>query len=158
VFAADWSRIPRVSLHGDARAGYYSDGNRSERTGAAASFDAWSDHRTDVVLGLGVDQVNTHQDLNHGYYDPDFHREWGPFARLEFRPDEFWTLTGRARTGWQREKGGLAETFYGLQGGVRWRPDHDWSVSLDAGKGDSNLQTAAGYRREWWQLSVARAF
>ncbi len=158
IAAADWSGIPRVSLHGDARAGYYSDGNRSERTGASASVEAWTSRTTDLVLGASVEQVNTHQDLDNGYYDPDFHREWGPTARLEYRPDRRWTLSGRARTGWQRDKGGLSESFYGLQGGIGWQPDLDWSLHLDAGKGDSNLQTAAGYRREWWQLSVSRAF
>ncbi|MEQ1831583.1 MAG: tetratricopeptide repeat protein [Candidatus Eisenbacteria bacterium] len=158
VAAADWNGIPRVSLHGDARSGHYSDGNRSERGSAAATVDAWSGRTTDLVLGASVDQLNVHQDLDHGYYDPDFHREWGPTARLEHRPDAHWTLSARARSGWQREKGGRAETFYGLQGGIAWRPDLDWIVRLDAGKGDSNLQTAAGYRREWWQFSVTRAF
>ncbi len=158
IAAADWSGIPRVSLHGDARAGRYSDGNQSERGSASATFDTWSSRATDLVLGASVEQVNVHQDLDHGYYDPDFHREWGPTARLEHRPDTHWTLSARARTGWQREKGGRAESFYGLQGGIAWRPDLDWTVRLDAGKGDSNLQTAAGYRREWWQFSVARAF
>lgn len=158
IAAADWTGIPRVSLHGDARAGYYSDGNRSERTGASLGVDAWSSHTTDLVLGASVEQVNTHQDLNNGYYDPDFHREWGPTARLEYRPDRRWTLSGRTRTGWQREKGARSESFYGLQGGIGWQPDVYWSLHLDAGRGDSNLQTAAGYRREWWQLSVSRAF
>ncbi len=158
VGALDWDGIPRVSLHAEARANRYSDGNRGERSSASASVDAWSDRSTNIVLGAIVDQVNTYFDLDNGYYDPDFHREWGPTARIEHRPDRHWTLSARARTGWQREKNGRAESFYGLQGGIGWKPDVDWSLGLEAGKGDSNLQTAAGYRREWWQFTVSRAF
>ena len=158
IGAVDWDGIPRVSLHVDARANRYSDGNRGERSSASASVDAWSDRTNNIVLGAIVDQVNTYFDLDNGYYDPDFHREWGPTARIEHRPDPRWTLSARGRTGWQREKNGRAESFYGLQGGIGWKPHLDWSLRIDAGKGDSNLQTAAGYRREWWQFTVSRAF
>ncbi len=158
VFAADWSGIRHVSLHGDARAGFYSDGNRSERTSGAARWDAWSGKRWDVSTELSVDQVNTHQDLNHGYYDPDFHREWGPGLRIAYQPDTRWTLGGNVKSGWQKEKGGLTEPFYGLGGRIAFTPDADWVLSLEAGRGDSNLQTAAGYRRTWWQCTVSRAF
>lgn len=158
VFAADWTGIPRVQLHADGRAGFFSDGNRSERTAASLSWDTWSDGRWDLSTSLSVDQLNVHQDLDHGYYDPDFHREWGPGVRIAFRPDVHWRLGSNLKTGWQREKGGLAETFYGLTGRIAYLPDADWVLSLEGGRGDSNLQTAAGYRREWWQCTVTRAF
>ena len=158
VLAADWSGIRHVRLHADARAGYYSDGNRSERTSASARWDAWSSKLFDVTAELGVDQVNTHLDLNHGYYDPDFHRQWGPGVRLAWQPDPRWRLATQLKSGWQKEKGGLAEAFYGLGGRIAFEPDADWVLALEGGRGDSNLQTAAGYRRTWWQCSVARAF
>lgn len=158
VAAADWRVLPRLALHGDARVGSYSDGNRSERTGASMSVKAYSGHRTDLSLQLAVEQLNTHQDLDHGYYDPDFHREWGPGAQLEWRPDARWTLGGATQVGWQRDKGSLAESFYGVSGRIGWAPDDDWTLGLEGGRGDSNLQTAAGYRRTWWQFAVTRAF
>ena len=158
VLAADWSGIRHFQLHADARAGYYSDGNRSERTSASARWDAWSSKLFDVTAELGVDQVNTHLDLNHGYYDPDFHRQWGPGVRLAWQPDPRWRLGAQLKSGWQKEKGGLAEAFYGLGGRIAFEPDADWVLALEGGRGDSNLQTAAGYRRTWWQCSVARAF
>lgn len=158
VLAADWTGIRHVTLHGDGRVGYYSDGNRSERTAFAARWDTWSGPRWDVATELTVDQVNVHQDLNHGYYDPDFHREWGPGVRVSYAPDTKWRMGGNLKTGWQKEKGGRTESFYGVGGRLAYAPNADWTLAFETGRGDSNLQTAAGYRRTWWQCTVTTAF
>jgi tetratricopeptide (TPR) repeat protein len=158
TLAADLQVAPRLSLHADGRAGSYSDGNRSERTSFSATWRAMDTRAWDLALLLALDQLNVREDLDHGYYDPDFHREWGPGVELEHRPGARWRIGAGARTGWQREKGGPADPFYGLSGRLRWLPDPDWTVSLEGGRGDSNLQTESGYRRSSWRLSAARAF
>ncbi len=158
ISTADWDVWPRVALHADARAGSYSDGNRSERTSASGRWQVLDAHRWDVTGLLGVEQLNVHADLDHGYYDPDFHREWGPGVEVEWHPAARWAVRGTGKTGWQRDKDSVAELFYGLSGRARWRPTEDWDVAIEGGKGDSNLQSAAGYRRSWVHFSVSRAF
>jgi tetratricopeptide (TPR) repeat protein len=158
VGAGDWTALPRLTLHADARAGFYSDGNRNEHTSAFARVQTYSSRRTDLALQLGVEQLKAHQDLDHGYYDPAFHREWGPSALLEWRPAPHWALGGALQTGWQLDKGSEATAFYGVSGRVALVPDADWTLSLEGWHGDSDLQTAGGYRRTWWQLSVLRGF
>ncbi len=158
TLAADLALSSRVSLHADGRAGSYSDGNRAERTSLSATWRAYGSRAWEASLFTALDQLNVHEDLDHGYYDPDFYREWGPGVELEHRIGARWRLTARGRTGWQREKGATAEPFYGVSGGVRWQPDADWTVRADGGGGDSNLQGESGYRRSWWRLSAARSF
>ena len=155
---AEWNPWPRVTLHADARAGSFSDGNRSERTSATARWHVLDGRRWDLIGRLDVEQFSVHEDLDHGYYDPDFQREWGPGVELEWRPESRWSLRGTARTGWQRDKGELVEAFYGLSGRARWRPTEEWNVALEGGGGDSNLQSAAGYRRSWVRFSLAKGF
>ncbi len=157
VATADFDVTSRVALHADARAGRFSDGNRSERTAASARWQAVDGRRWDVTALLGVEQLNVREDLDHGYYDPDFHREWGPGVEIEWRPEPRWSLRGIGRTGWQRDKGSAADPFYGVSGRLRWAPDHDWTVTAEGGRGDSNLQSTGGYRRSWWSLSDTRA-
>ncbi len=158
ITTADWEVWPRVALHVDARAGSYSDGNRSERTAASARWQVLDARKWDVTGLLGVEQLNVHADLDNGYYDPDFHREWGPGVELEWHPAARWAFRGTGKTGWQRDKDSASEPFYGLSWRARWRPTEDWDVAIEGGKGDSNLQSAAGYRRSWVHFSVSRAF
>ncbi len=158
VGTADFDVTSRVAFHADARAARFSDGNRSERSAASARWQTVDGRRWDVTALLGVEQLNVHQDLDHGYYDPDFHREWGPGAEIEWRPEPRWSLRAIGRTGWQRDKGGAADPYYGASGRIRWAPDQDWSLTAEGGRGDSNLLSTGGYRRAWWRLSVVRAF
>jgi Flp pilus assembly protein TadD len=154
----DWEPSSRLAWHVDARAGSYSDGNRLERSAARVQWQVLDRKRWDVTAMLGVEQLNVHADLDHGYYDPDFHREWGPGLEIEWKPSAPWSLRGVGRTGWQRDKGGFAEPFYGSSGRLRWKPTEAMSASLEGGAGDSNLQSDAGYRREWVRLTVAKGF
>ena len=158
VAALDLEPWPRVAWHVDGRVGSYSDGNRSERSSASVRWHAVDRRRWDVNATLGVEQLNAHQDLDHGYYDPDFHREWGPGLEIEWRPVRQWSLRGTGRTGWQRGKNEPAEPFYSSSARARWQPSEGWSVALEGGSGDSNLQSAAGYRRSWMRFSLARGF
>lgn len=158
VAVLDWEPSARVAWHVDARAGSYSDGNRSERSAANVRWHALDKRRWDVTTMLGVEQLNVHADLDHGYYDPDFHREWGPGLELEWRPVVTWSLRGAGRSGWQRGKDGPAEPFYGTSARARWQPTEAWNVALEGGAGDSNLQSAAGYRRSWVRMTIARGF
>jgi tetratricopeptide (TPR) repeat protein len=158
ALAADLTLVPGLVLHADGRAGSYSDGNRSERTSFSASWRAYGSRAWEVGLSVALDQLNVHRDLDHGYYDPDFNREWGPGLEVTHRPGPRWSLTGGARTGWQREKGSPTEPMYGLSGRIEWQPSPDWTLVADGGAGDSNLQSESGYRRSWWRLSAARGF
>ncbi len=158
VAALDLEPWPRVAWHVDGRAGSYSDGNRSERSSASVRWNALDARRWDVNATLGVEQLNVHQDLDHGYYDPDFHREWGPGLEIEWRPARPWSLRASGRTGWQRGKDEPAEPFYSSSARARWQPAEGWSVAAEGGAGDSNLQSAAGYRRSWVRFSLARGF
>ena len=158
VAVADLEPWPRVALHVDGRAGSYSDGNRSERSAAGVNWHVLDRRRWDVSATLGVEQLNVHQDLDHGYYDPDFHREWGPGLEVEWRPARPWSFRATGRSGWQRGKDEPAEPFYSSSGRARWQPAEGWSVGLEGGAGDSNLQSAAGYRRSWVRFSLARGF
>lgn len=157
----EWNPRSRVTLHLEGRAGSFSDGNRSERTGATARWQVLDGRRWDVTGRLDVEQFSVHQDLDNGYYDPDFTREWGPGIEIEWRPESRWSLRGTAKTGWQRDKGdsdAVVDAFYGLGARARWRPTEEWNVSLEGGGGDSNLQSAAGYRRSWVRFSLAKGF
>lgn len=156
--ALDWEPSSRLAWHVDARAGSYSDGNRLERSAARLEWQALDRRRWDVTAMVGVEQLNVHADLDHGYYDPDFHREWGPGLEIEWKPDAHWSVRGAGRTGWQRDKASFAEPFYGASGRLRWQPTAAWSAALEGGAGDSNLQSDAGYRREWVRLTVAKGF
>lgn len=158
IAAADLQPWPRVSWHVDVRVGSYSDGNRSERSAASMIWQAVDGRRWDLNATLGVEQLNVHQDLNHGYYDPDFHREWGPGLEIEWRPSPPWSFRTTGRTGSQRDKGEPAQPFYSSSGRARWQPAPGWSAALEGGAGDSNLQSAAGYRRSWLRFSLARGF
>jgi tetratricopeptide (TPR) repeat protein len=158
ALAADLSLAPRLALHADARAGSYSDGNRSERTSLSAGWRAHDSRAWELSAFVALDQLNVHRDLDHGYYDPDFHREWGPGLEVTHRPGPRWSMAARARTGWQREKGSTTESMVGLSGRLEWQPDLDWTVAAEGGAGDSNLQSESGYRRSWWRLSAARGF
>jgi tetratricopeptide (TPR) repeat protein len=154
----DVNATPRLALHADGRVGSYSDGNRSERTSFSATWRAYSRRAWELSLLAGLDQLNVHRDLDHGYYDPDFYREWGPGVEITHRPDPRWEFSTLARTGWQREKAAAAETFYGLSGRVGWQPGLGWLLALEGGATDSNLNSDSGYRRSWWRLSAARGF
>ncbi len=156
VGAVDFAATDRLGLHLDGRAGYYSDQNRSERVAASARYRAWSDRNAECALGVGLEQLNTHQDLDHGYYDPDFHREWGPSLQLEWRPAAHWTLGGDSHTGWQRDKGAASEPYYNVSARIEVEHNAGWTLSLEGGRGDSSLQSAGGYQRRWWQVSVSR--
>ncbi len=158
VFAADWDAMSRLVLSASGRAGSYSDGNNSERTSFSARWLFRDDARWELAARLELDQLNVHEDLDNGYYDPDFYREWGPGLELAVRPAPQWRLSTDVRTGWQREKGAATDPFYGLEGGVEWMPNLDWTLALSGGLGDSNLQTASGYRRDWWRLGLVKAF
>lgn len=156
VGAVDFAATDRLGLHADGRAGYYSDRNRSERASASARYRVWSARGAEAAVGLGLEQLNTHEDLDHGYYDPDFHREWGPSLQLEWRADARWVLGGETHTGWQRDKGAASEPYYNLSGRIEFSPDTAWTLTLEGGRGDSSLQSAGGYQRRWWQVSLAR--
>lgn len=158
IAVADLQPWPRVTWHVDGRAGSYSDGNRSERSAASVDWHVLDRRRWDVNATLGVEQLNVHRDLDHGYYDPDFHREWGPGLEIEWHPSRPWSFRTTGRTGWQRGKGEPAEPFYSGSARARWQPVEGWSVALEGGAGDSNLQSAAGYRRSWVRFSLARGF
>jgi tetratricopeptide (TPR) repeat protein len=158
VFAADWNAMPRLHLSASGRAGSYSDGNNSERTAFAASWTIRDDARWELGARLSLDQLNVHEQLDHGYYDPDFYREWGPGFEVAMRPDSHWRLSADVKTGWQTEKGSPTELHYGLEAGAEWMPDLDWTLALAGGIGDSNLKTASGYQRGWWRLGLVRAF
>jgi len=158
VLAADAEPGPRLALHADARAGSFSDGNRAERTGASARWSWRDDGRWTVATGVRVEQLNVHQDLDHGYYDPDFYREGGPMAEFGWTPAPRWAFEATLQTGWQHEKGGTTEPFYGLTGETRWQANDDWALELQAGQGNSNLASTSGYRRSWWRLAASRGF
>ena len=158
VFAADWDAASRLLLSASGRAGSYSDGNRSERTAFAARWKFRDDTRWEVSARLSLDQLNVHEDLDNGYYDPDFYREWGPGLELAARPSPHWRLSTDIRTGWQAELGSATEPYYGVEVGLEWMPNLDWTLAFATGHGDSNLQSASGYRRGWWRIGLVKAF
>lgn len=158
ALAADWDVMPRLLISASGRAGSYSDGNNSERTSFAARWQIRDDARWELGARLEIEQLNVHEQLDHGYYDPDFYREWGPGFEVAMRPDARWRLSADVMTGWQREKGLPTEPHYGLDGGVEWMPDLDWTLALAGGVGDSNLKTASGYQRGWWRIGIVRMF
>lgn len=158
VFAADWDAAPRLSLSASGRAGSYSDGNRSERTAFAARWQVRDDARWEIGARLSLDQLNVHEDLDNGYYDPDFYREWGPGLELAARPSPHWRVSTDFRTGWQSEFDTPSDPYYGIEAGLEWMPNLDWTLSFATGHGDSNLQSASGYRRGWWRIGLVRAF
>jgi len=158
VFAADWDAAPRLLLSASGRAGSYSDGNRSERTAFAARWQVRDDARWEVGARLSLDQLNVHEDLDNGYYDPDFYREWGPGLELATRPGPHWRLSADFRTGWQSEFDTPSDPYYGIEAGLEWMPNLDWTLAFATGHGDSNLQSASGYRRGWWRIGLVKAF
>lgn len=158
VFAADWDATSRLLFSASGRAGSYSDGNRSERTSFSGRWQFRDDARWEVNGRLSLEQLNVHEELDNGYYDPDFYREWGPEIEVALRPEPRWRLSSSLQTGWQQEKGSARDPYYGFEGGVEWMPNLDWTIALAGGHGDSNLQSASGYRRGWWRVGLVKAF
>ncbi len=156
--AVDLSPIERLTLHAVAREGLYSDQNRAERVAAAARWRVASGPRGELALSLGTEQLNTRRDPDHGYYAPDFHREWGPGAEAEWHPREEWTLGATGQAGRQREKGSEATSFYTLGGSVERTFARSLACALEGGRSDSSLQSEIGYRRAWWQASLTWSF
>lgn len=158
VAAVDLQPAERLAFHADGRLGLYSDDNWTERVSTSARWTVHQERRGTIALLFGMDQLNARRDLDHGYYDPDFHREWGPGADLEWRPQDHLMLGVTGRFGWQREKGSDAESFYSHTGRAQAILGEVWTLAIEGGRGDSSLQADAGYERTWWRASIARGF
>jgi tetratricopeptide (TPR) repeat protein len=156
--AADLGLGERVSLHADARAGRYSDGNGMERSSLVLGWTALSRRRTDLTLNVSAEQLHVHFDPGSGYYAPAFHREWGPGAEAQWRPREDWMLGVTSRVGWQRDRDAETESLYALSGRIEFTPQGGLSFDLEGGRSDSSLESAGGYRRTWWQAGITRGF
>lgn len=158
VGAIDFSPTERLSLHADGREGSYSDQNRLERVGLSAKLRTWSTRHAEVSPGVTVEQLKARLQVDHGYYDPELHREWGPTLDAEWRPRDTWTFGLSSQAGWQGDRGGDNTPFYGYTGRAEVRVAEVWTLALEGGRSDSSLQSDSGYQRAWWQAAVSRGF
>jgi tetratricopeptide (TPR) repeat protein len=156
--AVDLGLAEALALHADARAGFYSDHNGMERSGASLNWKVMSSRNADLFLNAAAEQLHAHADPGNGYYAPAFHREWGPGAEVQWRPLADWSLGATGRVGWQRDKDVEAQSMYALSGRAEFSPAGGWSFDLEGGRSDSSLQNEAGYRRTWWQAGITRRF
>jgi hypothetical protein len=158
VGGADVRPAGRWLLHTDARQRLYSDGNRAQAEAAYARVDAWSDRTRRLSLLARVEQLRTRLDLDHGYYDPEQYLEWGPGADAEWNPRPGVTISGSGATGWQRERGAETRPFVSVSGRIEWTLERFATLGLEGGRGNSNLQSASGYERRRWAVSITRGF
>jgi tetratricopeptide (TPR) repeat protein len=158
VAAADLVANERLDFHVAARAGLYSDDNRANRVSAGARFRGYSDRRVDLRLTFGIEHLDTKFDPGHGYYAPGFYREWGPGVEAEWRPRPEWNLGLTSQVGWQHEWDLENQPFYSIAGRAEVTIEKLWTLSLEAGRGNSNLQSDTGYERKRWQVAITRGF
>ncbi len=158
VGGADWSPSERWTLHADARQRFYSDDNRSQSEAAWVRNQVFSDRTRKLAVLARAEQLRTRRDLDNGYYDPAQYAEGGPGAEAEWTPRRDLTISATGWTGWQRERGAETRTFVNVSGRVEWVIEHLATLALEGGRSNSNLQTASGYERKRWAISVTRGF
>jgi hypothetical protein len=158
IGTVDLAPADRLTLHADGRAGFFSDQNGSERLAVSAGWKAFVRPRGEISLRLATEQLNTHFDPDHGYYAPDFHREWGPGVDAEWRPREDRSLGVTGQYGWQHDRGGETTPFVTLVGRAELRIGEAWTLALQGGHSSSRLRNAAGYERSSWQAATTLGF
>ena len=158
VGGVDVRPAERWMLHADARQRFYSDSNRAQAEALSARAEAWTNRTTKVTLLLRAEQLRMRRDLDHGYYDPAQYLEWGPGAELEWNPRPDVTMSGAGATGWQRERGAETQPFVNASGRLEWRIESFATLALEGGRSNSNLQSASGYERRRWAVSISRGF
>jgi hypothetical protein len=158
VAAADFVANERLDLHAAARAGLFSDDNRSNRLSGSARLEVFADPRGELHATLAFEHLDTRFDPGHGYYAPGFYQEWGPGVEAEWRPQPDWTLGFTSQVGWQRERDADDQSFYSIAGRAEVIIDRVWTLELEAGRSNSNLQSDTGYERRRWQAALTRGF
>ena len=68
------------------------------------------------------------------------------------------TISGELWGGWQRERNAQANPPLNASCRIEWVIERYATLSLEAGRSNSNLQSASGYERRQWAVSIARGF
>lgn len=158
VGGVDWSPSQHWTLHADSHQRFYSDDNRSQAEAAWVRDEIVSDRTRKLALLVRGEQLRTRLDLDNGYYDPAQYFEWGPGAEVEWTPRPDVTISGTGWTGWQRERGAETQAYVNVSGRAEWVIERIATFALEGGRSNSNLQSASGYERKRWAVSVTRGF
>lgn len=135
-------------------AGAYTDGNRSDRLTARATWR--HDGRVLVQAGPVLNLLDFRTPYPGGYWAPADMRSAGLEALVRSRGRVVaWRLSGSLAR--EKEAGAAAITVGGISGRLGWRFAPDWLLGLEAGHAASSLSSASGYRRTSASLDI-RAF
>lgn len=158
VAGVDVQACPRLMLHADVRQRFFSDDNRAQAEAVSAHREVYADRQWRLALEARLQQLRTRLDLDHGYYDPAQYLEWGPGADADWTPRPNVTVNGEVWTGWQRERNAEARPMVNVSGRIEWVVERFATLALEGGRSNSNLQSASGYERRQWAVSITKGF
>jgi hypothetical protein len=136
-------------------AGAYTDGNRSDRLTARATWRR--DGRWIWQAGPVLSLLDFRVPYPGGYWAPADMRSVGLEAALKTRGRVVtWRLSGSVAR--EKEAAASAITVGGISGRVGWRFARAWLAGLEGGYAESSLSSASGYHRTSVSLDVRAYF
>jgi hypothetical protein len=124
---AVWQPAPLYQVEGWVSASGFSDGNSRQEVFLAPSRNVYRNGPWGVNLGASAQWFSFDDDLNNGYYDPDYYRRYAGTALF------FWSLN--------------ADDWVGLRTSLGWHKDNTFT-SYEFGS-DVELEALIGRYRDW---------
>ena len=124
---AVWQPAPLYQVEGWLGASDFSDGNSRQEVFLAPSRNVYHHGPWGVNLGLTAQWFSFDDDLNNGYYDPDYFRRYAGIALFYWSPN--------------------ADDWVGLRTSLGWHKDNTFT-SYEFGS-DLELEALVGRYRDW---------
>lgn len=124
---AVWQPAPLYQVEGWLSASDFSDGNSRQEVFLAPSRDVYRNGPWGVDLGASAQWFSFDDDLNNGYYDPDYYRRYAGTALFFWSPN--------------------ADDWVGLRTSLGWHKDNTFT-SYEFGS-DIELEALIGRYRDW---------
>jgi len=122
-----WQPAPLYQVEGWVSASDFSDDNSRQEVYLAPSRRVYRNGPWGVNLGLGAQWFSFNDDLNNGYYDPDYYRRYSGTALFYWSPN--------------------ADDWVGLRTSLGWHKDDTFS-SYEFGS-DVEIEALIGRYRDW---------